>query len=143
ADEVVVTVLAQQLEQAAATGGYVLDGFPRDLAQAAAFEERFPSAVQPQAAVLLDVPADVCRQRLLDRSVLEGRSDDTPETIDRRLALFDTDLAPVVKRYERRGILVRVDAEAERSVVTARILGRLAAWPPGRLAVWPPPTADC
>ncbi len=127
ADEVVVAILARELEQAVATGGYVLDGFPRDLAQATAFEEHFPSAIQPQAAVLLDVPADVCRRRLLARSVLEGRSDDTPETIDRRLALFDEDLMPVIERYEQRGILVRVDAEADRGVVTARVLAGLAA----------------
>ncbi|MDA8311204.1 MAG: nucleoside monophosphate kinase [Actinomycetota bacterium] len=125
ADELVVPVIAQRLDTAAAAGGYVLDGFPRDLAQDTAFAEQLPGAVQPQAVVLLDVPAEECRRRLLARAALEGRSDDTPQTIEHRLALFDTDLVPVIERYERRGLLVRVDGEADRHVVTGRILDRL------------------
>lgn len=125
ADELVVPVVAQRLGAAAAAGGYVLDGFPRDLAQDSALGAQFPDAVQPQAAVLLDVPAEECRRRLLARATSEGRSDDTPQTIDHRLALFDTDLVPVIERYERRGLLVRVDGEADRHVVTERIIDRL------------------
>ncbi len=124
-DELVVPVVAQHLEAAAAAGGYVLDGFPRDLAQDTALAAKFPDAVQPQIAVLLDVPAEECRRRLLARASSEGRSDDTPQTIDHRLALFDTDLLPVIERYEQRGLLVRVDGEADRRVVTERILDRL------------------
>jgi adenylate kinase len=125
ADDLVVAVLARRLEQAVANGGYVLDGFPRDLAQDTAFVDQFSDALQPQAAVLLDVAAEECRRRLLARAALEGRSDDTPETIDHRLDLFEQDLAPVVERYEHRGLLVRVDGAADRDVVAERILGRL------------------
>ena len=126
ADELVVPVVARRLQAAAGAGGYVLDGFPRDLAQDTALAAQFPGAAQPQVAVLLDVPAEECRRRLLARAAVEGRNDDTPQTIDHRLALFDTDLLPVIERYEQRGILVRVDGEADRQVVTERILARLA-----------------
>ncbi len=125
ADELVVAVVAQHLEAAAAAGGYVLDGFPRYLAQDTALAERFPDAVGPQAAVLIDVPAEECRRRLLARAAFERRGDDTAGTIDHRLDLFENDLAPVIERYERRGLLVRVDGEADRNAVTGRILGRL------------------
>ena len=127
ADELVVPVVAQRLEAAAAAGGYVLDGFPRDLAQDTAFAAQFPGAVRPQVVVLLEVPAEECRRRLLARAASEGRSDDTPQTIDRRLALFDTDMLPVIERYELLGLLVRVDGEADRHVVTQEILDRLGA----------------
>ena len=126
-DELVVPVVAQRLEAAAAAGGYVLDGFPRDLAQDTAFAAQFPGAVRPQVVVLLEVPAEECRRRLLARAASEGRSDDTPQTIDRRLALFDTDMLPVIERYELLELLVRVDGEADRHVVTQEILDRLGA----------------
>jgi adenylate kinase len=125
ADPVVLAIVTRHLEQAVADGGYVLDGFPRDEDQEHAFSGTCPDAVQPQVVVLLDVPADECRRRLLARAPIEGRTDDTAETIDRRLAAFDRDLRPVIEAYRRRGNLVRVDGDADRSVVTERILDRL------------------
>ena len=59
------------------------------------------------------------------RAVAGGRGDDTVETIDHRLDPFEKDLTPVIERYEHRGLLVRVDAEADRHVVTERVLDRL------------------
>lgn len=125
ADGLVVAVVAQRLQDAVAAGGYVLDGFPRDLAQDTALAEQFPDGLQPQAAVFLDLPAEECRRRLLARAAAEGRGDDTPETIDHRLGRFDEDLAPVIERYGQRGMLVRVDGEAERNVVAEQILAGL------------------
>ena len=125
ADELVVAVVARHLEDAVAAGGYVLDGFPRDLAQDTALAEQFPDSLQPQVAVLLEVDPEECRRRLLSRAAVEGRGDDTPETIEHRLGLFEKDLSPVIDRYERRGCLVRVDGEGDRHVVTERILDRL------------------
>jgi adenylate kinase len=126
ADELVVPAILRGLEGAVVTGGYVLDGFPRDLAQESAFSHTFPQAVQPQAVLLLDVRAEECRRRLLARAAIEGRSDDTPATIEHRLKRFEEDLTPVVARYERRGILMRIDGEGDPQVVTERILDRLA-----------------
>jgi len=125
ADELVVAVVARHLVEAVAASGYVLDGFPRDLAQDTAFVDQFPDAVQPQAAVLLDVAAEECRRRLLARGAVEGRGDDTVGVIDHRLDLFEKDLAPVIERYEHRGLLVRVDGEADHGVVAERILDHL------------------
>jgi adenylate kinase len=127
ADELVVPVVAQRLEAAAAAGGYVLDGFPRDLVQDTALAVQFPDAAQPQAAALLDVPAEECRRSLLARAASEGRSDDTPQTIDHRLALFDTDLLPVIERYAQRIPLAVVDGEGDPRAVNLRILAHLGA----------------
>ena len=124
-DELVVAVVAPRLAKAVAAGGYVLDGFPRDLAQDTALAEQFSDGLQPQAAVLIDVPAEECRRRLLSRAAVEGRGDDTPETIEHRLELFEKDLSPVIDRYERRDLLVRVDGEGDLPAVTERILERL------------------
>lgn len=126
ADELVVPAVLRRLEDAVAAGGYVLDGFPRDLAQESAFSQTFPEAVQPQAVVLLDVPVEECRRRLLARAAIEGRGDDTPGTIEHRLKRFEEELAPVVERYERRGLLTRVDGEGDPQAVTERLLDRLA-----------------
>ncbi len=91
-----------------------------------AFEEQIPDTVKPRAAVLLDVPAEKCRQRLLVRAAMaiEGRDDDAAGTIDHRLDLFEEDLTPVIECYQQWGLLIRVDDVADRRVVTERSLDR-------------------
>jgi adenylate kinase len=120
-DELVVGVVVSQLE-AAAVDGYVLDGFPRNLVQARALAEDANQQVQPQVALLLEVSVQKCRRRLLARAGREGRSDDTAETIERRLVSYERDVMPVVELYDREGRLVTVDGEGPAEAVTSRIL---------------------
>jgi adenylate kinase len=72
-DELVVAAILPRLESGTAADGYVLDGFPRDLAQVEAFAQAIDPALQPQVALFLDVSPDECRGRLLARAGQEGR----------------------------------------------------------------------
>ena len=125
ADELVVTVVLSRVRATVAVGGYVLDGFPRNVAQAEALAEDANREVQPQVALLLEVSVERSRRRLLARAAREGRSDDTAETIQRRLVSYERDMMPVVERYQRAGLLVTVDGEGPADAVTSRILERL------------------
>ncbi len=116
-------VLRPRLERAVAGGGYVLDGFPRDIAQARALAAL--AGQEPQAAVSLDVSAAECRRRLLARAHAEGRDDDTPAAIGRRLAAYDRDMAPVLRYYADAGILITVNGDGTPAEVTERILARI------------------
>ena len=73
---------------AAQAGGYILDGFPRNLAQARVADDAWERrGIGLEAVVYLEVPEPELRRRLLARAEIEGRSDDTPEVIANRLAL--------------------------------------------------------
>lgn len=112
-DEVVLEMLAAPILEAAAHGGYVLDGFPRTLPQA---EEAYQvaqqvSGIELQAVVHLRVSATELRRRLLARSATEGRSDDTEETISHRISVYDSETAPMLEFYADRGLVVHIDGE--------------------------------
>lgn len=126
-DNTVIAVITPFLERAVALGGYVLDGFPRDLAQAEALANLEPSGLAPELAISLELSPEVCRRRLLARAELEGRADDTPETIDRRLAAYDKDMVPVLGWYDKREILMRICAAGAPEAVTDRLLTSLKA----------------
>ena len=115
-------VLTPAVTEAAARGGYILDGFPRTLPQAiAAAELAARLGVTVDAAVYLHAPEAVLTQRLLDRASQGGRSDDTADVIRHRLQVFAETTGPLVAYYQKRGILVAVDADQPPESVTAEI----------------------
>jgi adenylate kinase len=92
--------------------GFVLDGFPRNLAQADALDELLEEIGRPLSVILLlELSDDVARERMLKRAQIEGRADDTPEVIDERLATYHEKTQPVVDHYLATGNLVKVHAE--------------------------------
>ena len=125
-DDIVLQMAGAEVIEAAAEGGYVLDGFPRTLDQAErAYELATPAGVTADAVVYLAVPDDVARARLLGRD--EGRADDAdPEVIERRLRVFHEQTEPLLDFYRGRGILVTVDAVPPPEQVTAAMLAALA-----------------
>jgi len=126
-DQIVLDVLTPVVTEAAARGGYILDGFPRTLPQAiAAAELAARLGVTVDAAVYLHAPEAVLTQRLLDRASQGGRSDDTADVIRHRLQVFAETTGPLVPYYTERGILVAVDADQPPDSVTADIQTRLA-----------------
>ncbi|MGO8894413.1 MAG: adenylate kinase [Streptosporangiaceae bacterium] len=126
-DQIVLDVLTPVVTEAAARGGYILDGFPRTLPQAiAAAELAARLGVTVHAAVYLHAPEAVLTQRLLDRASQGGRSDDTADVIRHRLQVFAETTGPLVPYYTERGILVAVDADQPPDSVTADIQTRLA-----------------
>jgi adenylate kinase len=108
-DDVTIALIREHL---ADVEGFVLDGFPRNIAQAEALDEMLEEIDRPlDIILLLELDEDVCRGRLLKRAEIEGRADDTPEAIDRRLRTYHEETEPVVDRYLTTGKLVKVHAE--------------------------------
>jgi adenylate kinase len=126
-DQIVLNALTPAVVEAAADGGYILDGFPRTLPQAtAAAELAARLGVTLDAAIYLYAPEEVLTRRLLDRAGQEGRADDVIDVIRHRLQVFAETTGPLVPYYTERGILVAVDADQPPDSVTADILARLA-----------------
>ena len=109
-DAVVTQAVKPVLEQ---RDGYVLDGFPRTIAQTA--------GIDFDLVLYLDVPDDVITGRLLAR----GRADDTADVIVQRLRQYEADTEPLVEHYRKLGILVRVDGDRPADEITADLLARV------------------
>jgi adenylate kinase len=126
-DQAVLDVLTPAVVEASASGGYILDGFPRTLAQAtAAAELAARLGVMLHAAAYLYAPAAVLTQRLLDRASQGGRADDRADVIRHRLEVFAGTTGPLVPYYKERGILVAVNADQPPDSVTADIQAGLS-----------------
>jgi adenylate kinase len=113
-DHLMVELIRERLSREDAREGFVLDGFPRTLAQAEALDGVLRELGRKLDIVLeLQVPEAVSIQRLLERARLEGRSDDTPEGIRTRLALYRDNTQPLVEYYRTRSILVGIHGDRE------------------------------
>lgn len=124
-DDLVLELVAAALDE---SGGYVLDGFPRTVAQARLLEGDGSPVAPPDLAVHLDVPAAVVHERLARRAVEESRADDDdPAVTDHRLRVYEEETAPLVDRYRTRGALVTVDADRPAQEVTAATLAAVEA----------------
>ena len=111
-DELMIELIRARLDEPDAAEGFVLDGFPRTLAQAEALDAMLAEIGRPLVVVFEFLIADeVCIQRLLSRAELEGRTDDTPEAIAKRLALYHELTEPVVEHYRATGRLVGIHAD--------------------------------
>ena len=130
-DEIVVDLMTPIVAAAAQAGGYILDGFPRNLAQAHVADDAWERrGIGLEAVVYLEVPEPELRRRLLARAEIEGRSDDTPEVIANRLALFAQTTFPLVEHYRDRGLLIAIAADRAPDDVTGDVLSRLSDLPP-------------
>ena len=109
-DELMVALIRERLGEPDAAEGFVLDGFPRTLAQAEALDAMLREIGRDlDAVVVLEASDAVVRERMLKRAELEGRTDDTPEAIDRRLANYHAQTAPLVEWYRSRDKVAPVD----------------------------------
>ena len=128
-DDLINGIVSERLAQPdVAENGFLLDGYPRTPDQAAAMEVFLAEAGTPlDAAVNLDVPVDEVTARMLAR----GRADDTEEAIRRRLALYESETAPLLAWFADRGLLDVVDGLGDVDVV----FGRLADVIDGRISV--------
>ena len=126
-DQIVLDVLTPAVVEAAARGGFILDGFPRTLPQAtAAAELAARLGVSLDAVVYLHAPEEVLTRRLLDRASQGGRTDDVADVIEHRLQVFAETTGPLVPYYTERRILVAVDADQPPDSVTADIQAGLS-----------------
>jgi adenylate kinase len=110
-DDLTVALIRERLAEPDAAEGFALDGFPRNLAQAEVLDEMLGEIGRGLDAILFfDVPDDVAMQRLVTRAREEGRADDTPEVIARRLQIYHSETEPVVEHYRATGKLVPLHA---------------------------------
>jgi len=122
-DEITIELIRERLAQDDAASGFVLDGFPRTIAQAEALDAMLAGIGRPLSIVLLlELDDATSRERMRKRAELEGRADDAkPEVIERRLAIYHEDTEPVVEHYLGTGRLVKVHAERAIPEVFAEI----------------------
>jgi adenylate kinase len=103
-DELMIRLIRDRLSRGDTVAGFVLDGYPRTMAQAEALDELLRELGRNLDVVFdLHVPdREVLLQRLLRRATEEGRSDDTPDAIRRRLELYERETAPLIDYYRTR-----------------------------------------
>ena len=125
-DELTIGLIRERLSEDDAERGFVLDGFPRNAAQAEALDDLLEELDRPLDVVLdLQVPDEVCIERLMGRAEEEGRTDDSPEAIAKRLEIFHRETEPLIGYYLPRGIVVGVHGDRSRDEVWAEIVEAL------------------
>ncbi len=164
-NDIVIGMIRERISRPDADQGFVLDGFPRNIAQAMALDNILDKLGKPIDAVLhFDVDAEMLIQRMIGRltciscgalfnlftqppeiddkcdecgGILQHRSDDNEETIERRLRVFDTLTQPLSDYYKQKGILHVVEAHGDVAEVTKRVKSALRGLRPKRTPVKP------
>jgi adenylate kinase len=155
-DEIVLGIIRERLAESDAARGFVLDGFPRNLAQAEALASMLGSIAQPLDAVVhFEVDYAEIARRISGRRtcptcgtiynvhdagtpgitrcrncanapLLTQRPDDNEQTVTRRLAVYEEQTKPLIAHYRAQGLLRAIDAQGSVDAVTARLLKALA-----------------
>ena len=126
-DAILLGMLEDRLSRPDTAGGFILDGYPRNLAQASALGQLLARIGQPMdCAVQLDVDSELLVQRIAGRAQAEGRADDNPESVRKRLSIYNEQTAPVVDFYRQQGKLSVVDGVGTLDEVFTRILEAIA-----------------
>jgi adenylate kinase len=119
-DELTVGLIGERLQQPDTAGGFVLDGFPRNMAQARALDELLARIGRPLTVVFEFALADeLALERCLGRAIEEGRLDDTAAVIVKRLTIYREQTEPIVEHYRGAGILAVIRAERSIDEVNA------------------------
>jgi adenylate kinase len=127
-DDVILRLLLPRVFAAAASSGYLLDGFPRSVEQAESVRaEAAQRDAVPDAVIYLDVPRPELMRRILGRAAREGRADDNERTVATRLQVFEEETRPLVDYYRGRGLLKVIDADRPEADVTSSLLAVLGA----------------
>lgn len=122
-DDIMLGIIEHRLGEPDAKPGFILDGYPRNLAQADALDAVLARIGQPlDVVVKLEVPDSAIIDRCEVRFEKEGRPDDNPDTVKRRLGIYADQTAPVADFYKQRGKLQVVDGVGELDDVTQRVL---------------------
>ena len=121
-DDLILALIGERVGQHDARGGFILDGFPRTLAQARSFETMLAGNGDALSAVLnFSVPERELTERMLERAKAEARADDRPETIRERLRVYREKTEPLVGFYRDRRLLAEVDGVGSVPEVAQRI----------------------
>lgn len=126
-DAILLGMLEDRFSRDDTAAGFILDGYPRNLAQAAALDALLQRIGQPMDyAVQLEVPTELLVERIAGRAEAEGRADDSPESVRTRLRVYDEQTAPVIGFYREHGQLTAVDGVGTLDEVFTRIVEAIA-----------------
>jgi adenylate kinase len=132
-DDVVIAMVMERLAERDCDSGFVLDGFPRTVAQAEALDRRLAELGTPlEAALSFDVTEEELLRRLAGRAAAQHRADDAEQTIRHRLEVFAIKTRPLIDYYRHRRLLNMVDGVGRVEEVTGRILSGLPSADGGR-----------
>jgi adenylate kinase len=125
-DAIIFGLIGEVLASPKAAGGIIMDGFPRTVAQAEAVDRLLAERDGGVDRVLLvDVPEEELVRRMLGRAAKEERADDTPETIQQRLAVYERQTAPLIAYYRERGLLTSVPGAGSIDEIQQRLVEAL------------------
>ena len=126
-DELTNKIVKDRLAMDDAKNGWILDGYPRNASQVKALDAMLEELGTPlDKVVALDADHDVLMQRIAKRAQEQGRSDDTPEAIAKRLATYAKETAPLLDTYKSRGQLVAIDGVGDIDAIQANIVAALS-----------------
>jgi len=126
-DAVMLDLIEERLSAPDTARGFILDGYPRNIAQAESLDAVLDRLGRPvEEAVLIEVDPDLVVQRIARRGAEESRSDDAEDVVRNRLRVYEEQTAPVAGYYADQGLLTRVLGEGAIEEVQDRILGMLS-----------------
>jgi adenylate kinase len=122
-DRVVMEIVQEQLTKPEAKKGWILDGFPRNVSQADALDELLIGISQQSydCVISFEVPESVLVERLKERAIKEGRTDDTPEVLRNRLQSYHEETAPLIEFYNARKKLETINGFMSMEAVTSAL----------------------
>ena len=127
-DELTNSIVKDRLAQDDAANGWILDGYPRNASQVEALDAMLAELCQKlDAVVALEASRDVLLERMAKRAKEQGRSDDTPEVIAKRLETYEKETAPLLDIYKQRGLLISVNGVGEIDEISNAIIAELDA----------------
>jgi adenylate kinase len=125
-DEVTNAMVRDRLSEADAGDGFLLDGYPRTLAQVSTLDDILAEhGHRLDAVVALTADTEVLVDRMLRRAKIDGRSDDSEEVVRHRQEVYVAETKPLLRVYAQRGQLVEVDGVGEIEEVSERVLAAL------------------
>jgi adenylate kinase len=128
-DELTNAMVRDRLAEPDVEGGFLLDGYPRNVAQVAELDDILTSTGRSlDVAVEITADAAAVVARLLKRAEIEGRVDDTESVVRHRLDVYAEQTAPIAGVYASRDLLVQVDGIGAVDEVTARLLAAIAPY---------------
>jgi adenylate kinase len=121
-DDLMIELIRERLQAEDAQDGFILDGFPRTMPQAEALDTMLSEIERPLSVVFeLQVADEVAIERLRRRAEEEGRADDTPEAIAKRIELYHRETEPLVSHYRLAGNLIGIHGDRPENEVLAEI----------------------
>ncbi len=127
-DELTNTIVKDRLAMDDTENGWILDGYPRNASQVEALDAMLADLGTPlDAVVALEADRDVLLKRIAKRAEEQGRSDDTPEAIAKRLETYYAETAPLLDIYRKRGLLVTINGVGEIDEIQGNIIAKLDA----------------